>query len=155
VCTACGDRAGLVEHDGVDAVGGFEHFRALDQDAELGAAAGADQQRGRRGQAQSAGAGDDQDGDRRGERRCRAVPGGQPRDQRADRERDDDGHEDPRDLVGQALRGGLAALRLLDQLRDLCQLRVGADAGGAHHQAAARVDGRADHGISGAHFHGH
>ena len=33
--------------------GGLEHLGALDQDAELGAAAGADQQRGRRGQARA------------------------------------------------------------------------------------------------------
>ena len=56
-------RAGLVEHDGVDAAGRLEHLGALDQDAELGAAAGADQQRGRRGQPERARAGDDQHGD--------------------------------------------------------------------------------------------
>ena len=39
---AGGDGAGLVEHDGVDPAGGLEHLGALDQDAELGAAAGAD-----------------------------------------------------------------------------------------------------------------
>ena len=50
---AGGDGAGLVEHDGVDPAGGLQHLGALDQDAELGAAAGADQQRGRRGQARA------------------------------------------------------------------------------------------------------
>ena len=39
---AGGDGAGLVQHDGVDAAGGLQHFGPLDQDAELGAAAGAD-----------------------------------------------------------------------------------------------------------------
>ena len=38
----------------------LQHLRALDQDAELGAPAGADHQRGRRGQPQRARAGDDQ-----------------------------------------------------------------------------------------------
>ena len=47
---AGGHRARLVQDDGVDAAGGLEHFGALDQDAQLGSAAGADQQRGRRGQ---------------------------------------------------------------------------------------------------------
>ena len=41
-----GDGAGLVEHDGVDPAGGLEDLRALDEDAELRAAAGADEQRG-------------------------------------------------------------------------------------------------------------
>ena len=62
------------------APGRLQHLRALDQDAELGAAAGADQQRGRRGQAERARAGDDQHRDRGGER----GPGG-PRRRRASR----------------------------------------------------------------------
>jgi hypothetical protein len=65
---AGGDGAGLVQHHRVDAAGGFEDLRAPDQDAELGSAAGADQQRGRCGQAERAWAGDDQYGDGGGER---------------------------------------------------------------------------------------
>ena len=65
------DRAGLVEHDRVDAARRLEHLGALDQDAELGAAAGADEQRRRRGESERARAGDDQHGDRRGEREGR------------------------------------------------------------------------------------
>ena len=75
---AGGDGAGLVQHDGVDPPGGFQHLRALDQDPELRAAAGADQQRGRGGQPQRAGAGDDQHRDRGGERRLRVGAGAQP-----------------------------------------------------------------------------
>ena len=48
-----------------------EHLGALDQDAELRAAAGADHQRRRRGQPERARAGDDQHGDRGGERASR------------------------------------------------------------------------------------
>ena len=59
-----GDGAGLVEHDGVDAARRLEHLGAADEDPELGAAAGADQQRRRRGEAERAGAGDDQHRDR-------------------------------------------------------------------------------------------
>jgi hypothetical protein len=40
------DRAGLVEHYGVDAAGGLQDLRALDEDAELGAASGAHHERG-------------------------------------------------------------------------------------------------------------
>ena len=52
--------------------------RALDEQAQLGTAAGADEQRGRRGQPERAGAGDDQDGDGGGERAGRAVADGEP-----------------------------------------------------------------------------
>jgi Cu+-exporting ATPase len=91
---AGGDGAGLVQHDGVHPAGGFQHLRPLDQDAELRAAAGADQQRRRGGQPQRARAGDDQHGHRRGERDFRARSGGEPERQGRDREQDHDGHED-------------------------------------------------------------
>ena len=68
---AGGDRAGLVEHDRVDRARGLEDLRALDQQAELRAAAGADEQRGRRGEPERARAGDDQHGDGGGERERR------------------------------------------------------------------------------------
>ena len=58
-------------------------------------------------------------------------------------ERDDDGHEDAGDAVGEALDRRLAGLRVLDQARDLGQRGVGADLGGADDQAPAGVDGRA------------
>ncbi len=70
---AGGHGAGLVEHDGVDPAGRLQHLGALDQDAQLRAAPGADHQRGRRGQPQRARAGDDQHGDGRGEGRRRAL----------------------------------------------------------------------------------
>ena len=56
---AVGERAGLVEDDGLDAVGGLQRVAALDQDAALRALAGADHDGGRRGQTQRARAGDD------------------------------------------------------------------------------------------------
>ena len=146
---AGGDRAGLVQHDGVDPAGGLQHLGALDQDAELGAPAGADQQRGRRGEAQRARAGDDQHGDRGGERRRGAGPGAEPEPERGRGERDHDRHEHPGDPVGEALHGGLAVLGVLDELRHLGELGVGADPGGAHDQPAARVDGGADDRVAG------
>ena len=69
---AGGDGAGLVEHDGVDPARGLEHLRALDQQAELRAAAGADHQRRRRREPERARAGDDQHRDGGGERERRA-----------------------------------------------------------------------------------
>ena len=140
---AGGDRAGLVEHDRVDAAGGLEDLGALDQQAELGAAAGADHQRRRRREAEGAGAGDDQHGDGGGEREARALAGAEPEAERGDRERDHDRHEDARDAVGEALDRRLAGLGVLDEPGDLGQRGVGADLGGAHDQAPAGVDRRA------------
>ena len=70
-----GDGAGLVEDDGVDHPGRLEHLGALDQHADLGAAASADQEGGRGRETQGAQAGDDEDRDRGGERGRGAVPG--------------------------------------------------------------------------------
>ena len=78
-------RAGLVQHDGVDAPRRLQHLRALDQDAELGATTGAHQQRGRRGQTQRARAGDDQDRDGGGEGGGRRCADQQPAGQRQQR----------------------------------------------------------------------
>ena len=57
---ARGDRAGLIHDHRVHLAGGFENLRALDQQPQLGAAAGAHQDRGRGGKAERARAGDDQ-----------------------------------------------------------------------------------------------
>ena len=54
------DGAGLVEHDRVDLTGRLEHLGTLDQQPELGAAPGADEQGCGRGEAERARAGDDQ-----------------------------------------------------------------------------------------------
>ena len=57
------ERAGLVEDDRRDLVGGLERVAGLDEDAVLGALAGADHDRGRRGETERARARDDDDGD--------------------------------------------------------------------------------------------
>ena len=72
------DRAGLVEHDRVDPARGLEDLGSLDQQAELRAAARADEQRGRRGEPERARAGDDQHRDGGGEGERRALAGGEP-----------------------------------------------------------------------------
>ena len=71
---------------GVDPPGRLEDLGALDEDAELRAAAGADQQGGGRGQAEGARAGDDQHGDGGGERGGRrVVAGAEPEPERGRR----------------------------------------------------------------------
>ena len=109
---AGGDRAGLVEHDRVDPARGLEDLRALDQQPELRAAAGADQQRGRRGEPERARAGDDQHRDGGGEGERRALAGAEPEAERRDGERDDDRDEDAGDAVGEPLDRRLAGLRV-------------------------------------------
>ena len=154
---AGGDGAGLVEHDRVDRAGRFEDLGSLDQHAELGAAAGADHQRRRCCQAERTRAGDDQHGDRGGERGRRRVGrgGGDPEPERRGGEDDHDRDEDRRDPVGEALHVGLAGLRVLDHPADLGERGVGADAGGAHDEAAAGVDRCAGDGVAGCDFDGH
>lgn len=57
-----------------------------------------------------------------------------------DSECDDDRHEHGRDAVGQPLHLGLAVLRVFDEARDLGQLGVGADPGGADYEPPAGID---------------
>ena len=54
--------------------------------------------------------------------------------------RDHDRDEHARDAVGEPLDRGLAGLGVADEPRDLRQRGVGADPGGAHDEAPARVD---------------
>ena len=65
----------------------LEHLRALDEDAELRAAAGSDHQRRRRREPHRARAGDDQDGDGGREGRRGRGAGEQPARERRERER--------------------------------------------------------------------
>ncbi len=145
---AGGDGAGLVEHDRVDAAGGLEDLRALDEDAELGAPAGADHQRGRRREPEGARAGDDQHRHRGGEGRRRPGARAEPEAEGGHGQADHDRDEDPGDAVREALHLGLAVLGVLDEAGHLRELGVGADPGGAHDEAPAGVDGRADDGVA-------
>ena len=141
-------RAGLVEHDRVDAARRLEDLRALDEQPELGAAAGADEQRRRRREAERARAGDDQHGDGRGERDA-GLARADPEAERRGGDHEDDRHEDRRDAVGEPLDGRLAGLRARHERADLRERRVGADARRAHDDAPADVDGRARDGVAG------
>ena len=57
---ALGQRAGLVEGDDPGVAQLLQRFALAEQHAQFGGAAGADHDRGRRGQAHGTGAGDDQ-----------------------------------------------------------------------------------------------
>ena len=65
---AARQRAGLVEHDGVERGGLLQREGVLEQDAALGAQPGADHDRRRCRQPERVGAGDDDDGDREQQR---------------------------------------------------------------------------------------
>ena len=148
---AGGDGAGLVQHDRVQPVRGFEGFGGADEDAGLGALAGADHDRQWGGQPQRARAGDDQhrDGGDQGEGQRGRRSGDEPGRERGHRDRDDGGHEVGGDRVGEPLDRRLGRLGLLHQPDDLGQHGVGADLGGAYPQRAGAVDGRPDHGVPG------
>ena len=137
-----GHRAGLVEDDGVHAAGGLEDLRPLDEDPELRTATGADEQCGRRREAQRAGARDDQCRDRSRECHFGSRADEEPGSERRQREPDDDGHEHRGHTVGEALHVGFAGLGRLDELGHHREFRVGADPSCAHDEAAADVDGR-------------
>ena len=133
----------------------FEHVGSLDEDAELRAAAAADEQRGRGGEAERARAGDDQHRDRGGERSGGGFAGTEPVAERPDGEGDDDRYEHRRDLVGEALRGRLAVLGVGDESGDLGESGVGADSGCAHDEPPAGVHGGASDGVAGGDFDGY
>ena len=141
-----GEGAGLVDDQGVDLFHALQRLGILDQHAGVRAAADADHDRHRRGQPQRAGAGDDQHAHRRdqpvGEARLRPErrPGGEGKKRHRDHRR----HEPAGDLVGESLDRRAAALRLRHHLHDLGQQCVTADLFGAHHEAAAAVEGAAD-----------
>src|SRR5215204_1514348 len=146
---AAGQGAGLVEHHRGDAAGSLQDLDAPDQDAELGAAAGADHDGGRGGQPERARAGDDQHCHRRGQPPGRVAaqqrPAGEGQRGHGHHQRD----EHRRDAVGQALQLALAGLGLLDQLDDLGQGSVGPDRSRLHRQHPASIDRGAGHPVTG------
>ena len=144
---ALGQRAGLVDHDGVDLLQPLERFGVLDQDAQARAAADADHDRHRGGEAQGARAGDDQHrdgGDQAVGERGRRAP--QPPGHERERgDRDHRRHEPAGDLVGEPLDRRARALRLGHHLDDAREHRLLADLLRAHDEAAPAVERAADH----------
>ena len=144
---ALGERAGLVDDQGIDPLEDLERFGVLDQHARGGAAAGADHDRHRRGQPQRTRAGDDQDGDRVDQRMRHPRLGADesPGDKRDDGDQNDARHEVRRDLIGQALNRRAGPPRLAHHADDLGEHRIGPDVLGPHDQAAGAVDRATDH----------
>ena len=107
---ALGERAGLVDDDGVDLLHDLERLGALDQDACLGAAAGGHHDGDRRGEAERTGTGDDQHGDgvHQGIGQARLGAPEAPRERRHHRHRHHRRHEPRGDDVGEALDGRAA-----------------------------------------------
>ena len=133
-------RAGLVEHDRVDAAGVLQHLGPFDEGAQLCAAAGAHEQGRRGGETQRAGAGDDQHRDRHGERLRQVVPGGEPGDEGDQRDHEHRRHEHRGDPVGESLHLGLAGLGVLDESLDAGEHRLGAHPRGLDDESAVDVD---------------
>ena len=142
------DGAGLVEHDGVDAVRRLKRFGRLDEDAVHRAAARADHDGRRRGETQRAGAADDENGNTDGQRKFHAVARQQPCCRRDDGDRDDDGDEHAADLIGELGDGRFGARGLVHKAYDLGKGGIVADFGRAHLEIAGFVDGRADDAVS-------
>ena len=143
---AFGQRAGLVDDQGVDFLQGLERFGVFDEHSGVGAAAGADHDRHRRSETEGAGTGDDEHGDRIDQRvrQARLRTESEPRDEGDDGNGDDCRNEPRGDAIGEALDRRAAALGLSDQLDDLGEQGFGADALGSHDEGSGAVDGRAD-----------
>ena len=140
--------AGLVEHDGVDALGPLEDLAPLDEHAQARAPAGADHDRHRRGQAEGARAGHDEHGDGGEEAVNRTMSRERPGQERDRGHGQDDRHEDARHPVGQPLHRRLRPLGLGHQADDPGQGGVGADGGGPHREHPLAVDGGACHPVA-------
>ncbi len=136
-----GEGAGFVEHNRVDGLGLFEYLGSADEDAQLGAASGADQKCGRCGQAEGAGAGNDQCGDGCGEGDRDRSAENPPGEEGGDRKPNHNGHKDGGDAVSEALGLGFAGLGFLNEIRQAREFCVGADPGDLHHKTAADVEG--------------
>ena len=141
-----GQGAGLVEDHGVDLVGDLERLAAADEDAGLGAAAGPDHDRRRRGQPRAHGQA--MTTTAMNEVRARVSRGSGPnRSHTTNVPAGDEEHgrdEHLGDAVGEALDGRLAALGPPDEVDDAGERRVAADGRGAHDERAGRVARRAD-----------
>ena len=143
---AAGQRPGLVQDDRVDALRLLERGPVTHQDPGLRSLAGADHDRGRRGQPHGAGAGDDQHGDRGRERerqpwlRADQHPAGEGEEGQPHHHRNEVG----RHVVSHPLDGCLRALCLFDEAHDLGEGRVATDTLGTHHERSRAVHGGAD-----------
>jgi hypothetical protein len=125
------DSARLIEQNRRDLLCPLERGGAAQQDAELCAATGCDEQRGWDGEAERARAGHDEHGDGRGECLRERRTGQEPTDEREHCDRQCRGDEPTGDFVGEALDARLLGLCLFDESGDSGCRRVGANTIGA------------------------
>ena len=154
--TSHGDRAGLVEHDGVDGVRALEHIAAFDEDAALGAPSRPDEDCGGRRQAHGARARDDEHRDEVHQGRRAAGARRQqvePDNEGADRDHEYSRGEDARDDVRHARDRGAAPLRFLHEPDDLLKRGVAADTRRAEPERAGAVHASPEHGAAGLLVH--
>ncbi len=147
---AFGECAGLVEHDGINALEPLQRLRVADQDPKMRAAADADHDRHRGGEPKRTGTGDDQHrhGCDQAEGEARLRPEYHPGRECHERRRNHRRHEPAGDLIGEPLDRRARALRPRHHVDDPRQHGVAADFFRTKHQAAALVDGAADHAIA-------
>ena len=144
---ACGDRAGFVQHDGVDFTACFQRFGGTDQHPHASRAASRDRHRQRSRQSERARAGDQQHR-HRGDQRVRDTRLGAEREPQRARPYGDEyhgRHENAGDTVRQSLHGGFRALCGGHHADDLREHGVLADFRGAVPQRATTVDGGTRH----------
>ena len=145
---AVGEGAGLVEDHDIDGAREFEGIAPLEEDAELGAAAGSDQDRRRRRQTQRARTGDDQDRDRVAQGDGHLGLGEEPAGEGRRADCENHGDEDAGDPVDELLHRGLGGLRFLDELRDAGEGGLFSDARGLDHHASFLVERGAEDPVS-------
>ena len=116
---ALGQRAGLVEGDGLDAAAFLQVGAALDEHAVAGRVADGGDDGDRRGDDQRTGAGDDQQHQRPVEPRVEGLPRQRGNDGDGRRYGQDDGRIVAREAVDELLGRRLAALGFLDHVHDL------------------------------------
>ena len=144
-----GNGARLVEHDVVELVDRLQRLRVFEQDPVFRALAGADHDRGGRGQAQRAGAGDDEHGDEHGQAESEVLACERPGDCGQQRYAHDDRHKHAGDLVGCARDRRLGVLRLLNGAYDLRQGGIPAYFARFNAQKSVFVDCRARDRVAG------
>ena len=152
-----GERARLVEHDRVHAMGDLERRAAADEDACLRAAARPDHDGGRSGEAHRTRTSDDDDADegRQRQRDARFRPERHPREERPGSDDEDDRDEHLGDAIGKPLDGSFAALGPTHEVHDPGERGVAPDPGRPHHERAGRVEGRTDDLGAGGHLDRH
>ncbi|GAA2202052.1 hypothetical protein GCM10009849_28910 [Sinomonas flava] len=146
---ALGERACLVEEDGLDGAHAFEGQAVLDEDSALGGTLGRDGDDERDGEAERVGAGDHEDGDG-GRDGGREVAEKGPRDEREEARAGREVEEERCGSVGERLGPGGGGLRVGDHALDARERRRLPHGLDAHPEARVGRDGARDDGVPGS-----